>query len=103
VDKGGSIPPSLIVATPCGAEEVRYRKAVRAAGLEPHPAILPAAVARFGIQLATDPGDVVYDPMCGSGTVAVEAMKLGGKQSPQTALTPIWRAQCFAAKRRKLQ
>ena len=79
VDKGGSIPPSLIVATPCGAEEVRYRKAVRAAGLEPHPAILPAAVARFGIQLATDPGDVVYDPMCGSGTVAVEAMKLGRK------------------------
>ena len=58
---------------------MRYRKAVRAAGLEPHPAILPAAVARFGIQLATDPGDVVYDPMCGSGTVAVEAMKLGRK------------------------
>src|ERR1035438_4055031 len=52
---------------------------VRAAGLEPHPAILPAAVARFGIQLATDPGEVVYDPMCGSGTVAVEAMKLGRK------------------------
>jgi DNA modification methylase len=40
---------------------------------------LPAAVARFGIQLATDPVDVVYDPMCGSGTVAVEAMKLGRK------------------------
>ena len=78
-DKGGSIPPSLLVATPCGAEEVRYRKAVRAHGLVPHPAILPAAVARFGIQLATDPGDVVYDPMCGSGTVVVEAIKLGRK------------------------
>ena len=77
VDRGGSIPPSLITATPCGVEERRYRKAVAAAGLEPHPAIMPAAVARFGIQLATDPDDVVYDPMAGSCTVPVEAMKLG--------------------------
>jgi DNA modification methylase len=77
VDRGGSIPPSLITAIPCGVEERRYRKAVAAAGLEPHPAIMPAAVARFGIQLATDPDDVVYDLMAGPCTVPVEAIKLG--------------------------
>jgi DNA modification methylase len=78
-DCGGSIPPSLITATPCGKEEVRYRKAVRAAGREPHPAILPAAVAQFGIKLATEVGDTVYDPFCGSGTVVAESLKLGRK------------------------
>lgn len=76
-DRGGSIPPSLIVAAPNCAEEVRYRKAVRERGRKPHPALMPASVARFGIQLATDVDDTVYDPMCGSGTVAIEAMKLG--------------------------
>jgi DNA modification methylase len=77
VDRGGSIPSSLIVANSSGKEETRYRKAVRAKGLEPHPAIMPAAVARFGIQLATDVGDVVFDPFCGSGTVVAESLKLG--------------------------
>jgi DNA modification methylase len=78
-NQGGSIPPSLITATPTGKEEVRYRKAVRAAGRIPHPAILPAAVARFAIQLATDIGDTVYDPFSGSGTVIAESLKLGRK------------------------
>lgn len=76
-DCGGSIPPSLITATPVSGEDKRYRKAVAAAGLRPHPAVMPAAVARFGIQLATNPDDLVYDPFSGSGVVPVEAMKLG--------------------------
>ncbi len=78
-NQGGSIPPSLITATPTGLEETRYRKAARVAGGIPHPAVLPAAVARFGIQLATDEGDTVYDPMSGSGTVFAEAIKLDRK------------------------
>jgi DNA modification methylase len=77
VDRGGSIPPSLITATPSGVEEARYRRAMEAHGRAPHPAILPAAVARFGILLATEREDLVYDPFSGSGTVAVEALKLG--------------------------
>jgi len=77
VDRGGSIPPSLIVASATCGEEQRYRKAARAVGRSPHPAIMPAAVARFGIQLATKVGDTVFDPLCGSGTVPVEAEKLG--------------------------
>jgi DNA modification methylase len=76
-DCGGSIPQSLITAVPNGVEEAQYRKAMRKLGRAPHPAILPAAVARFGILLATEPGHCVYDPFSGSGTVPVEAMKLG--------------------------
>ncbi len=77
VDRGGSIPPSLITAPAQAGEEIRYRKAARAAGKVPHPAIMPAAVARFGIQLATNEGDRIWDPFCGSGTVPIEAMKAG--------------------------
>lgn len=76
-DCGGSIPSSLISATPTSIEEHRYRRAVRAAGRKAHPAIMPAAVARFVILLATDENDVVYDPMAGSGTSVIEAIKLG--------------------------
>lgn len=77
MDRGGSIPSSLISATPTGVEESRYRKSLRDQGRKPHPAVLPAAVARFGIQLATDPEDLIYDPFAGSGTVPIEAIKLG--------------------------
>jgi modification methylase len=50
---------------------------MRAAGMEPHPATLPASVARFAILLATREGDVVVDTFSGSGTVPIEAMRLG--------------------------
>lgn len=75
-DQGGAIPPSLITSTTNTASDQRYQKAERALGREPHPAIMPATVAKFGILLATDELDTVYDPMAGSGTVAVEAEKL---------------------------
>lgn len=77
VDRGGSIPPSLITAPATAGEEMRYRKACRQVGKVPHPAIMPAAVARFGIQLATQEGDRIWDPFCGSGTVPVEGLKTG--------------------------
>lgn len=76
-DRGGSIPQDLITATPTGKEEVRYRRAMRAHGLDAHPAIMPGKVARFCILLATEPGDLVYDPLVGSGTSFVEALKAG--------------------------
>lgn len=37
---------------------------------------MPVAVARFGILLATDEHDTVYDPMAGNGAVAVTAPSL---------------------------
>lgn len=107
VDRGGSIPPSLITATPVAVEERRYRAAVAAAGLKPHPAIMPASVARFGIELATDPDDVVYDPMAGSCTVSVEAMKLGryaiaSERSKAYLETGMLRCQAEGIKTRRL-
>lgn len=77
VDRGGSIPQSLIQATPTGKDDAAYRRAMRAAGMEPHPATMPAAVARFCILLASREGDTVLDTFSGSGTVPIEAMRLG--------------------------
>lgn len=44
-----------------------------------HPAMMPRWVARDHIRTWSNPGDVVYDPMGGSGTTAEEAEKLGRK------------------------
>lgn len=40
-----------------------------------HPAPFPCALARDHIISWTNPGDVVLDPMCGSGTTCVTAME----------------------------
>jgi SAM-dependent methyltransferase len=50
----------------------RYVKATRA-----HPAKMLPAVAAHVIATYTDPGDLVLDPMCGSGTTLVEAVHAG--------------------------
>ena len=62
VDRGGSIPPSLIQATPTERDDAIYRRAMRAAGMEPHPATMPASVARFGILLGSREGDTACVP-----------------------------------------
>ena len=42
-----------------------------------HPAQKPSAVFEKLILMATEPGDIVFDPMAGSGTTAAAARKLG--------------------------
>lgn len=42
-----------------------------------HPAIFPEALARDHIRSWSNPGDVVLDPMCGSGTVAKICIETG--------------------------
>jgi site-specific DNA-methyltransferase (adenine-specific) len=42
-----------------------------------HPATFPDALARDHILSWSNPGDIVLDPMAGSGTTCVEAAKLG--------------------------
>lgn len=42
-----------------------------------HPAPFPSELARTCILASTRPGDHVLDPFCGSGTVCIEAKKLG--------------------------
>jgi site-specific DNA-methyltransferase (cytosine-N4-specific) len=75
VDNGGAIPPSLIVASNASSNNA-YRRAERAAGRTPHPAMMPDRVAEFGIKLATTEGDLVYDPFAGAGTIPLAAERL---------------------------
>ena len=42
-----------------------------------HPAIFPEALARDHILSWSNPGDLVFDPMCGSGTTPKMAAELG--------------------------
>jgi modification methylase len=42
-----------------------------------HPAKMVPDLAAHAIQAYTAPGDLVLDPMCGSGTTLVEAVRLG--------------------------
>lgn len=41
-----------------------------------HPAIFPESLARDHIRSWSDPGDLIFDPMVGAGTTALEAEKL---------------------------
>jgi len=42
-----------------------------------HPAVFPEQLANDHIMSWSNPGDLVYDPMCGSGTVPKQAILLG--------------------------
>jgi len=42
-----------------------------------HPCQLPEKLMERILKLATQPGDVVFDPFCGAGTTAIAAAKLG--------------------------
>jgi DNA modification methylase len=46
-------------------------------GFHSYPARMHPAIARVVIEKLSKPGDVVVDPFCGSGTVLVEAQRLG--------------------------
>src|SRR5574341_509612 len=46
-------------------------------GLHAFAAKCPPQLAKFGIENYSDPGDIVLDPMAGSGTTLVEARLLG--------------------------
>jgi len=46
-------------------------------GVVPHPARMPIDLAKFFIQLCTEPGDLVLDPFAGSNTTGAAAEALG--------------------------
>lgn len=72
----GTAIPSVLHSLP-HEQHRSYRKACRAAGLTPHPAMAPKALVEFFMKLTTDPLDRVYDPMAGSLTTAEVAEDLG--------------------------
>ena len=57
-------------------------------GIHPYPAKFIPQIPRALIEAFSDPGDLVWDPMCGSGTTLVEAM-LTGRQAVGGDLNPI--------------
>lgn len=82
VDPSGTRPgesggPALSVwAT--GQRPARAQRAGRyVADTTKHPARMLPAVAAYAIEALTQPGDLVFDPMCGAGTTLVEALHLG--------------------------
>lgn len=75
-DGEGRIPGNLLIAGGVGGGGV-YADRCRKAGIIPHPARFPEALPRRVIQLATEPGQTVYDPMAGSNTTGKVALELG--------------------------
>ena len=75
-DNGGSIAPNIIDCGASGGNRAYYAGA-RAEGLPLHPAIMPQRVAEWAIRLATRPGQLVADPLCGSLTTAAAAEATG--------------------------
>ncbi|MCW2240723.1 site-specific DNA-methyltransferase [Azospirillum canadense] len=71
-----AIPNNLLIAGGVPASDT-YSRRCRAAGLPIHPARFPKALAERVILQTTDPGDLCYDPMAGSATVAEVAQALG--------------------------
>ncbi|MER9768901.1 site-specific DNA-methyltransferase [Mesorhizobium sp. M0189] len=69
------LPGNLIVAGGSGGGS--YATRCRAASLQPHPARFPEALPRQIILLATDVGQIVYDPMAGSNMTGKVAGELG--------------------------
>jgi DNA modification methylase len=72
----GGIPHNLLISGGVGGGGT-YAKRCREAGLVPHPARFPETLPRRIIQLATDVGQTVYDPMAGSNTTGKVALELG--------------------------
>lgn len=62
----------------CYAGSIRHKEAIMKPGTnsKAHPCQMPEGLAARAIKFSTDPGDIVLDPFCGSGTVPVVAAKL---------------------------
>lgn len=69
-DNGGSIPTNLLTATNSTSSDY-YHRQCKEHGISPHPATWPREIPEFFIKMLTEPGDVVYDPLAGSGTTAM--------------------------------
>lgn len=56
-----------------------YQKFCKTRGFETHPARMPIGLAKFFINLCTEPGDLVFDPFGGSNTTGAAAEELDRK------------------------
>lgn len=90
----GGIPHNLIISGGVGGGGT-YAKRCRAAGITPHPARFPEELPRKVILLATEPGQVVYDPMAGSNTTGKVALDLGRRFISSEPVLEYARASAF--------
>lgn len=75
-NNGGSIPSNVLISSNTDSQS-SYLRYCRSNGIPPHPARMPIDVARFFINLLTDPKDLVLDPFCGSNTTGHASEDLG--------------------------
>ena len=62
----------------CGGRRGVFNYAVNGdRGSKPHPSTKPLPLMLDLVEAFTDPGDLVWDPYCGSGTTGVACLRLG--------------------------
>ena len=71
------IPPTSVWPTGQRDLPAQLRDSGCVPGTETDPHLIPPAVAAHAIATYTHPGDLVLDPVCGAGTVLVEALRAG--------------------------
>jgi site-specific DNA-methyltransferase (cytosine-N4-specific) len=91
-DHGGAIPPNVIDLSSTDNEADpgtnlliganthsgdAYQKYCKEQGITPHPARMPIALAKFFINMCSEPGDLVLDPFGGSNTTGAASEELG--------------------------
>ena len=54
---------------------MRHKGGLGAAGS--HPAVFPVALVEAVLEAFTDPGNLIYEPFCGSGTQLIAAERTG--------------------------
>ena len=64
--------------------------------IRPHPAVFPVALVEAVLTAFSDPGDLIYEPFCGSGTQIVAAER-AGRRCIAMELDPVY---CDVAVRR---
>ena len=73
----GRIPRNVLTFGHNCADQRAYKQAARARGLKAHGVPMPLSLAKFLVELLTEPGEVVADPFGGSFTTAKAAELLG--------------------------
>lgn len=75
-DNGGAIPSNVLQYSNTQSSD-RYLEYCRSKDLVPHPARMPADLARFFIKFLTEPKNLVFDPFAGSNVTGAAAQDLG--------------------------
>ena len=73
---------------------MRHKGGLGAAGS--HPAVFPVALVEAVFEAFTDPGELVFEPFCGSGTQLIAAERTG-RRCCAVELDPVY---CDVAVRR---